>query len=90
MATLNSPTITSELVDLVEAMRQAQRHYDKLINDRDSNFGQHQLRRAEQARNAAQQKVDVWLVSYHIDLKKYVQAFEPKGTDELPGLYLSE
>ena len=87
MATPNLPMVTGELANLVETMRKAQVEYDKLINDRDSNFGQHAVRRADQARKAAEQKVDLWLLSYFAELKKYKQAFEPKKTDELPGMY---
>jgi len=87
MATPNLPMVTGELANLVETMRKAQVEYDKLINDRDSNFGQHAVRRADQARKAAEQKVDLWLLSYFAELKKYQQAFEPKKTDELPGMY---
>jgi hypothetical protein len=87
MATVNFPMVTGELANLVETMRKAQIEYDKLINDRDSNFGQHAVRRADQARKVAEQKVDLWLVSYFAEVKKYVKAFEPKETNELPGLY---
>jgi hypothetical protein len=90
MATLNSPTITTELVDLVEAMRKAQIECDKLINDRDANFGQHAVRRAEQARKAEEQKVDKYLATYRAELAKYVQKFEPQETNELSGLYKTE
>jgi hypothetical protein len=87
MATWQPPMVTTEFVDLVETMRKAQQNYDKLFHDRDAHPTQHQIRRAEQDRKAAEQKVDVWLVSYRIDAKKYAQAFEPKETNELPGFY---
>lgn len=87
MANLNSPTISNELVDLVETMRQAQIHYDQMVDDREGEFTQHQVRRAKQVRDVEQQKVDKYLLRYRAELKKYAQAFEPKETNELPALY---
>ena len=90
MATPNFPRITSELVDLVETMRQAQIHLDELNDKHSDAVSQHQIRRAEQACRAASAKVDLWLLSYHADVKKYIAWAGTKKTDEQPGLYLGE
>jgi len=87
MATQNFPTISNEFVDLVETMRKAQLSYDKLFNDRDAHPTQHQIRRAEQARKDAEQKVDVMLVSYRIEVRKFTAWSGEKRTDQQPGLY---
>lgn len=81
------PTVTNELVDLVETMRQTQLHYEKLINTRDQYVSQHQVRRAEQAKKAAEDRVDLWTVSYRAEMKKYLQMAKALRTDELPGFY---
>jgi hypothetical protein len=82
-----APTITNELVDLVETMRQAQKHYDELINDREGRATQHQVRRAEQAKRDAETRVDAFLISYHLEMKKYLAHFDGVRTDEMPGFY---
>lgn len=87
MAIPNLPKVTSEIVDLVETMRQAQKEYFKLASDRESNATQHQLRRALQDAKATEKKVDDWLERYRAEARAWYAAQGDYKTDELPGQY---
>ncbi len=87
MATNNGPTITNDIIVLLEEMRSAQREWEDLVNDRDGKATQHQIRRSLQAKKSIEHKVDVWLANYQAELQSYLRAMEAHKTDEIPGLY---
>jgi hypothetical protein len=90
MATQNLPMVTNEIVGLVETMRSAQLAYDAMIENRESNATQHQLRRANQMRKDAERKVDAWLEQYKKDVRAWYKFQGDYETNELPGLYKTE
>src|SRR6266508_1245486 len=86
MGTNRYPMITSDVVELLEQMRHAQRDWEELVNNRDGRVMQHQIRRALQAKQSAERKVDVWLANYEAEMQGYLRAMGEHKTDELPGL----
>lgn len=91
-------TIDSRLVDVVRTMRQAQKQYFEMANDRTGKYSQHQRTRALQAAKVAEKRVDEWIQSFlkesrawYAEQSDYTAEELPTQlkmhTDEEPGLY---
>lgn len=77
----------TQFVDLVEAMRQAERIYFEMIMDRDRHFSQHQERRALQALKTLWQNVDAWIEQYRKERAMLERWTAVQRTDEEQGGY---
>ena len=87
MATNQHPIIDNEIIELVETMRQAQVKYFEMARDRSGKYQEHQKRRALQAMQTAEHKVDVFLANYKAESVIYQRLMDSVRTDEIPGLY---
>ena len=84
---IDFPAITTDVIELVEEVRAAQKGYFELATGKDAGRNRHAITRALQRAKVAEAKLDGWLIQYRKDEAAWVKWHEAKKHSEQLAMY---